>query len=304
MDIGMGETRVQAMGVPEESNALQPTQSPGAASSPSMQVADPLHEADPPLGLYAPLPLLGGDRFGNPGIAASLGCEWNVELLDAIAAAETHQQTMCRHWFRMDPVILTGPRGAGRTQVARRIAWAAGVPHIPINVAGKAQALGAARRGPTPALPSIISMGMAVSRCANPIIDVSGVEDADADVLERLALLIDPVRGRLFDEALDVAIDLSEATWLIQLPPSHDVPPQLKDLTSVVTLALPTDDRWMELAWIESLSEAAYDLDARDALKWLTPWTPTGKRPWLDQGTGALNRYREAVATIINLKPN
>lgn len=252
-----------------------------------------------PWGLDAPRQLRGGDRV-TAGITPRLGCEWNAEWLGAIDLACRHQRDAGRPWFHMLPLAVTGPCGAGRTHVARRLAWEAGVAHIAIDVSSCAMVsgLGSPGRGPTPALPSALALAMSMTDCANPIINVTGVETADANTLARLAAAMDPMRSRIDDEGLGITLDLSEATWLIQLPPDAELPAELQDFTTTVALTLPDQPDWVELAWIEALVEVATDRAMGDELGRLADWTDDGAERWRHPGLKAAARYGLAATAF------
>lgn len=229
----------------------------GASAIPTMVVAETLLGEGVPFGLAEPMALRGGARLSGPVARTRIACEWNTELLDCIEAAGRQQFAAGRDWFHMDALMLAGPAGAGRTHLARRLAQEAGVPHFPLDMG--VHPFGRRAVGPTLAVPSPLSSMLAMSGCANPVIDVTGIAAAGADALGRLAVAMDPMRGRLDDEVLGVTLDLSEATWLVQLPPDMDPPAALTDVARAVTLAKPVEPHWEQLAWIEALIEVAAD---------------------------------------------
>ncbi|WP_380782583.1 hypothetical protein [Sphingomonas sp. R86520] len=271
----------------------------GWDTSPTMYVAESYAADVVPWGLDGPRQLRGGDRV-TAGITPRLGCEWNAEWLGAIDLACRHQRDADRSWFHMPPLAVTGPCGAGRTHVARRLAWEAGVAYIAIDVSGAAMVsgFGSPARGPTPALPSALAGAMSMTDCANPIIGVTGVETADADTLARLSAAMDPMRSRIDDEGLGITLDLSEATWLVQLPPDAALPPELQDFTTTVALTLPDQPDWVELAWIEALIEVAADRATVGDLGRLADWTDGGAERWRNPNLGAAARYRLAMTAF------
>lgn len=287
---------------PEEADGMPDcTAACAAPRVPTMVVGESYSVDVVPLGLGEPLQLRGGDRLERPGIAERLGCEWNAEFLRMVHDAAVLQLASGRRWFRMDPVLLAGPKGAGRTHVARRLAHEAGVPHVAICVAGGGArlALGAAASGPSPAVPSQLALAVALSGCANPLIDVSGVEDASPDTLARLATAMDPMQGRLDDEGLGVTLELSEASWLVQVAPGREPPPAMAEVAKVVALAKPDSAEWLDLAWIETLIEVAADRGLQGACAAVAEHAPVNDRSlWNGTLADAAARYRMAAATF------
>lgn len=267
----------------------------GAGHGPRMSIAESYSSDVPPFGLGEPMELRGGAALGSA--ADRLGCEWNAGFIDVVKAGCRRQSSSGRAWFRADPVILTGPSGAGRTHLARRLAWEAGVPHLPIDVGG-GWGLGSQARGPTSARPSQLGVGIATARCANPIIDVTGIELADPETLAKLVGAVDPLRGRLDDEALGVTFDLSECTWMLQLAPDAEIPIELAEICATVFLTVPSDDNWAELAWIEALVEVAADRSVAGVCDRLDVWITGDRYPWREASMTAAERYRLAKAVF------
>lgn len=220
----------------------------------SSWTGDPL-----PLGLEQPLELRGGAVLAPGRMPAELALDWVPAVQEAVIAACMRQALAAEPWFTMPPSALVGEPGAGRTLMARRIARCAGLPFLAIDVSGPAAAsrLAPARRSPDVVAPSTVVLAMAVSRCANPVVLVTGVDEADEHALGILRSMIDPVSGRRWSaDALEAVVDLGYVTWLVQSSSSLGLPRQLSKLR-----LLPVDSEVEHHAGLMGLSAASEVLD-------------------------------------------
>ncbi len=151
-----------------------------------------------PLGLDQPLELRGGTILAPDRMPAELALDWVPRVQEAVIVACMRQALADEPWFAMSPSALVGEPGAGRTLMARRIARCAGLPFISIDVSGPVAAsrLAPSMRSPDVVAPSAVVLAMAISRCANPIVLVTGVDEADDHTLGILHSMIDPVSSR------------------------------------------------------------------------------------------------------------
>jgi hypothetical protein len=200
-------------------------------ATPAMIVGRAFNDEPAPLGLSEPFALRGGDRLGRDGIAFELMHEhqpafhrWVTTSCQALIAAE-------RPWFRGPPILATGPEGAGRTHAARRLARVAGVPHVILNPTDPVIAANIASSGQVSealwATP--ITVAMAATRCANPVVSVIGIDKIGDDIASGLVSMIDPATGRSWSEdKLQVEMDFSEVTWIVQCDDVRRVPPALR----------------------------------------------------------------------------
>jgi hypothetical protein len=167
----------------------------------------------------------------------------------------------------MPPAALDGVPGAGRRMVARRIARCAGLPFVAIDVAGPAGASRLRRVSSPPDVvqPSPVVLAMALSRCANPVVLIEGVDDAGHDALGMVKAMVDPVSGRRWSEdALEAVVDLGHVNWLVQSSAALGPP---RPLSFLKRLTVPADAEFdHELNRLTLISELVDDLglDARD----------------------------------------
>ena len=241
---------------------LSSTDRPGVVDKrgvPTMEVASSFSSRPVLLGLDGPLNLLGGDRLGPTGIVFELAMHWQPNLMRAVGYACDEQRLRGCDWFTMPPVVLCGPRGAGRSHVSRRIAAAAGVPYLEID-ANDADCTHH-HSWPNVEMPSPLFVGMALTRCANPIVSVANLETSSPDRIERICAMIDPSRNRQFvDEALGATLDLSAVTWLIEGTSADMLPERLRHVVGWIDLKEPAGDAVGDLV-IDIIAEAMADLD-------------------------------------------
>ncbi|WP_294300965.1 hypothetical protein [uncultured Sphingomonas sp.] len=213
---------------------------PPRPSVPMMEIASGFSTRAVPLGLDGAFELRGGDRLGPNGIACDLAMDWHPALMRLVEAACDDQRVRGRPWFTMPPTLLSGPAGVGRTHIARRISDAAGVPHLVMDVRDH----DAAHRRHAPDVPMPITpvIGMALTRCANPVVTVINVDDADREALAHVARLLD-VRhnGRIVEPGLGATLDLSQVTWLVQSSAPDALRDRLRDVLLEVRLEEPED---------------------------------------------------------------
>lgn len=189
-------------------------------SRPSMMFARSFSGRPLAFATDVPLELRGGDRLGPSGILCDLDMIWQPGFMSAVEAACADQRIRGREWFSMPPLLLGGPDGAGRTHVARRLALAAGVPHIHFDVS--CDMFARPRMGPDVPVPLPIAAAMLASGCANPVVSVTGADGLSDPMALMLSRLVDrDTNDRFVDEANAAVFDFSAVTWCVQ---THDRP--------------------------------------------------------------------------------
>ena len=197
-----------------------------------------------PFGLDRPLELRGGGVLGPDRLVAGIPLDWQPDLLSFVAAACRRQTQADRPWLSMPPVALLGPEGSGRTHAARTIARHAGLPFLAIDVAHRTAGdrpldyADAARCGLT--LPTLPVLALAATRCANPLVLVTGVDLAGEDALGQLSAMIDPVTaGRWVEQGIRATIDLGQVSWMLSASTDQRLPPALSAAVSRVAVNPP-----------------------------------------------------------------
>jgi hypothetical protein len=218
-----------------------------------------------------PLPLaldrrleLRGRRCLSPDRMLSLPLNWASDLIGHVAQACWDQSSQSRPWFWMPPTALSGGSGVGRTHIGRTLARHAGVPFAVMdarNASGAARTASGAG-SPDVAVPSAIVLAMASSGCANPIILVTGIDDATQEEAEAIASMIAQESApRWVDEAIEAVVDLSDVSWLIQTD-AQALPPSFPAEMSVIDLTKPNRVQAPLLAF-SLIAEVAADLELR-----------------------------------------
>ncbi|MFL0586100.1 hypothetical protein CA236_04915 [Sphingomonas sp. ABOLG] len=264
--------------------AIAPNVSAGA----SAVIAESFAGEPSPLGLSTALELRGGSGRDRERLTFDLGFGWQEELRAAVGCGLARFAGTGEGWFALPPLLLRGPAGVGRTHVARRIADLAGLPHVGVAVGGPLgmEQLRPSGCGPDLVLPSAPVLAMAVSRCANPVVSVYGVEALDAAAQAELARMIDPeTAGRWVDYACGATVDLRHVNWMIQGQEPEALTPHLQRLLRPVELRPPLG-RDVPLHLAEVLAEAAVDLGVIDRV---------GARA--EEGIAYLSRLQGASST-------
>lgn len=238
----------------------------GQITAESVLIAQGFGADAPSLGLAAALPLRGGGDRVRTRLTSELGFRWQAELRGVVESAVARSGIAGADWITLPPLLLCGPPGVGRTHFARRVAELAGLPHVGVAVGG---ALGVDQLrpsgcGPDLLLPSAPVLAMAVSRCANPVVNVFGVEALDAAGQAELARMINPeTAGRWVDYACGAIVDLRHVNWMVQAREPGALEPCLVRLLQPVWLRFP-EGADAALHLVEILAEAAIDLGVID----------------------------------------
>lgn len=221
----------------------------------------------PRLGMGEPLDLRGGDSHALLR-ALELGFEWQLDLRNAAQAAFA-SASVDGAWFKLDPLLLLGEPGVGRTHVARRLAHVAGVPHVALDLTDSSglDQLWPRPCGPDLILPSLPVLAMALGGCANPLVSVVGIERLDGGAQRKFASLLEPeLASRWVDYATGATVDLRQVSWIVQCSNEASLAPALRRLLRPIELVWP-DPRHLPLHHAEVLAEAAIDLGVIDRIR-------------------------------------
>lgn len=173
--------------------------------------------------LTKPLPL-GGVGIDPDRLADALAAEfpWAEETCEALRDDLALRRTAGLPWLRLNPMLLVGPPGVGKTRLVQRLARLAGVGHGAVGAAGANdnRMLAGTARGWSSAQPAYPLMLMRQTGVANPLVLVDEVDKARAshngDLRATLLSLLEPETARSwYDECLLASCDLSQVSWIL-----------------------------------------------------------------------------------------
>jgi hypothetical protein len=181
-------------------------------------------------GLTTDLPLTGavGLRRQSSGELAAVTqlrdeAPWLEPVITIIEGQLERQLLLGRPWVKIDPLLIVGAPGTGKSWVARRIAEVCSLGTASVDLAGSMDAMQIAgsARGWTNAQPCLPAAAMAQTRTANPMIIVEEVEKAggsnhNGDPVAAMLNLIEPETAQHYhDRCLQTEIDVSQASWVM-----------------------------------------------------------------------------------------
>lgn len=174
--------------------------------------------------LTQPLPLAGG-RLSPDLLGRVLREEfpWMEAVIDALVADLRLMRAAGRPWLHLQPTLVVGPPGGGKTRLARRIATLAGTGFGEIGAAGSAdnRLLAGTARGWGTAQPALPLVVMQRTGVANPVIVVDEIEKAggssrNGDMRATLLGMLEPETAAAWpDECLCAPADLSQVSWIL-----------------------------------------------------------------------------------------
>ncbi|MCY4667600.1 MAG: AAA family ATPase, partial [Rhodococcus sp.] len=148
------------------------------------------------------------------------------------------------------PVLcLAGPRGTGKTSLARAIAQALDRASVSVSLDG--QATGRQICGSYRGTPGCVVDGLREAKVNNPVFILEALDtldDAGEDTDPFLELLDPSKRAELRDAYLDVPFDLSGVLWIATATDAGAIPKALRECLDVVNLPAYTEQEKLAIA--------------------------------------------------------
>nr|WP_250808559.1 AAA family ATPase [Neorhizobium tomejilense] len=195
--------------------------------------------------LLSPLPLVAGVATPDE-IYEALQSEFpwmtaaNREV--AVAVARTERQK-AKHW-RMQPSLLLGPPGVGKTRWIRRVSELTGAPSHSISLSGVAnsKSIIGSERGWASARPSFMALGFMSTFVANPIFHVDELDKTtETNVQDSMLPILEGETARAYpDMYLLGKLDLRWATFLFSANDLAKVSPELVTRLKVLHVRRPS----------------------------------------------------------------
>lgn len=150
--------------------------------------------------------------------------------------------------FRIPPLVLIGPPGAGKSRWARRLAQIAGVPLHPSSLAGLAssKAVVGSERGWASARPSLPALALFSTKVANPFIlvdefDKSSPSQNNGDALMAFLPMLEKETARSYPDAyLLGSLDISRVSFVFTANSIGGTPQPFLDRVEIINVSKPS----------------------------------------------------------------
>jgi hypothetical protein len=173
---------------------------------------------------------------------------WMKDANEMVAVATARQERQkVKHW-RLQPTLLVGPPGLGKTRWIRRVSELTAVPTHTISLSGVAhsKSIIGSERGWASARPSFMAYGFLNTLRANPIFHVDELEktstsSSDANIQESFLPILEPETARAYPDIYLLGnLDLRWGSFLFSANDLSKVSPDLLTRLNVVHVRRPS----------------------------------------------------------------
>ena len=195
---------------------------------------------------------------------------WLANVTDQLRRQASMRMQMGGRAFRIDPVLIVGGTGIGKSSYQRRLGELTGVPSMMQSLAGAMDnmALKGSARGWGSSRPSAILDFMASNACPNPLvvldeIDKASDETRNGNVWNTLLTMLErSTAARLQDEFVLGEVDLSHVNWMATANELGRMPSTLRSRLRIVETHGPAPEHF-DVILHNILRDAARDLGVR-----------------------------------------
>lgn len=220
--------------------------------------------------LLDPLPLVAAE-YGPDVVYSTLQSEfpWMRELNLAAARATAMSLRRTAPYWRMQPTVVVGPPGIGKTRWIRRLTELVRVGSHALSVAGVEHdmAIRGMERGWKNARPSFPVLAFEKCKVANPILLIDEVEKTTKpETMDCMIPMLEPETARCYpDQYLLGNLDLGYSTFIFSANDISKLSSVLKSRLSVAHVRSPTHEEIGRAASIIVTEEAeSYGLDSSE----------------------------------------
>jgi hypothetical protein len=194
---------------------------------------------------------------------------WMRDLNIAAARATSMSLKRGDPYWRMNPTVVVGPPGVGKTRWIRRLTEMVGVGSHSLSVAGidHDKSIRGMERGWSNARPSFPVLAFEKTRIANPIFLIDEVDKTlKPEVLDCLIPMMEPETARRYpDQFLLGNLDLGHATFIFSANDISKLSPILKSRLAVAQVRTPTQEELGRAAEVVVSDEAVtYGLSSEE----------------------------------------